>query len=92
MVKRQLANFVKVEQFVHAGSVVFRQGEIGVYWYIVLKGAVEVNVNGKVVCVLREGDDFGKLALVNDLPRAATIVTYEDDSIFLVVDKHNFNQ
>ncbi|UMM24167.1 hypothetical protein L5515_004531 [Caenorhabditis briggsae] len=92
MVKRQLANFVKVEQYIHAGSVVFRQREIGVYWYIVLKGAVEVNVNGKVVCILREGDDFGKLALVNDLPRAATIVTYEDDSIFLVVDKHHFNQ
>ncbi|CAL2036975.1 unnamed protein product [Caenorhabditis brenneri] len=92
MVKRQLANFVKVEQYVHAGSVVFRQGDIGVYWYIVLKGAVEVNVSGRIVCVLREGDDFGKLALVNDLPRAATIVTYEDDSIFLVVDKHHFNQ
>ncbi|CAI2347462.1 unnamed protein product [Caenorhabditis sp. 36 PRJEB53466] len=92
MVKRQLANFVKMEQFVHAGSIVFRQGDPGANWYIVLKGAVQVIVNGKVICELHEGDDFGKLALVNDMPRAATIVTYEDDSVFLVVDKHHFNQ
>ncbi|CAB3403280.1 unnamed protein product [Caenorhabditis bovis] len=93
MVKRQLATVVEIEKFPHAGSVVFRQGEIGDHWYIVLKGAVDVNVHGKgVVCVLHEGDDFGKLALVNDSPRAATIVTREDDSIFLIIDKHHFNQ
>lgn len=91
MVKRQLATFVKVEQYAHSGSIVFREGDIGIYWYIVLKGAVEVSVHGKVICILREGDDFGKLALINDLPRAATIVTYENDSVFLLVDKNNFN-
>ena len=27
-----------------------------------------------MVCQLHEGDDFGKLALVNDAPRAASII------------------
>ena len=50
-----------------------------------------VIVGKGVVCTLHEGDDFGKLALVNDAPRAATIVTNEPNSYFLRVDKHDFN-
>lgn len=42
--------------------------------------------------MLHEGDDFGKLALVNDAPRAATIVTREENCHLLRVDKHDFNR
>lgn len=45
-----------------------------------------------IVCTLQEGDDFGKLALVNDAPRAATIALSEDNSQFLRVDKTDFNR
>lgn len=44
------------------------------------------------VCTLHEGDDFGKLALINDTPRAATVGLGEDNSQFLRVDKHDFNR
>uniref|UniRef100_A0A915JQS8 Cyclic nucleotide-binding domain-containing protein n=1 Tax=Romanomermis culicivorax TaxID=13658 RepID=A0A915JQS8_ROMCU len=44
------------------------------------------------VCTLKEGDDFGKLALVNDAPRAATIVLNENNAQFLRVDKDDFNR
>lgn len=44
-----------------------------------------------VVCTLHEGDDFGKLALVNDAPRAASIVLREDNCHFLRVEKEDYN-
>ncbi|NXK10463.1 RPGF4 factor, partial [Herpetotheres cachinnans] len=73
--------------------VVFNQGEEGTSWYIILKGSVNVVIYGKgVVCTLQEGDDFGKLALVNDAPRAASIVLREDNCHFLRVDKEDFNR
>lgn len=45
-----------------------------------------------LVATLHEGDDFGQLALVNDAPRAATILLREDNCHFLRVDKHDFNR
>ncbi len=49
-------------------------------------------VSQGVVCTLHEGDDFGKLALVTDSPRAASIVLREDNCHFLRVDKEDFNR
>uniref|UniRef100_F1KVW1 Rap guanine nucleotide exchange factor 1 n=1 Tax=Ascaris suum TaxID=6253 RepID=F1KVW1_ASCSU len=93
MVKRELASVVFFEQHQHAGTVLFRQGDEGNSWYIILKGSVHVSIHGKgIVCTLQEGDDFGKLALVNDAPRAATIALSEDNSQFLRVDKTDFNR
>lgn len=44
------------------------------------------------MCTLGEGDDFGKLALVNDSPRAATILTAVDGVHLLRVDKDHFDR
>uniref|UniRef100_A0A8C6PY34 Rap guanine nucleotide exchange factor 4 n=1 Tax=Nothobranchius furzeri TaxID=105023 RepID=A0A8C6PY34_NOTFU len=92
-VKRELAGVLIFESHGKAGTVLFNQGEEGTSWYIILKGSVNVFIYGKgVVCTLHEGDDFGKLALVNDAPRAASIILREDNCHFLRVDKEDFNR
>lgn len=45
-----------------------------------------------IVCTLHEGDDFGKLALVNEAPRAASIITNEAGCQFLRIDKVHFDR
>ena len=76
--------------------VVFKQGDIGTCWYVILKGSVKVNIaagsnmNDQVtVAVLRAGAGFGDLALINDKPRAATIIT-ADDCILARVEKADY--
>ncbi|KAJ4445394.1 hypothetical protein ANN_07199 [Periplaneta americana] len=92
-VKRELAAVIVFEAHPHAGTVLFNQGDEGRSWYIILRGSVDVVIHGKgTVTTLQEGDDFGKLALINDAPRAATIVLRENNCHFLRVDKENFNR
>ncbi|XP_061391154.1 rap guanine nucleotide exchange factor 4 [Musca vetustissima] len=74
-------------------TIVFSQGDEGRSWYIILKGSVDVVIHGKgTVATLKSGDDFGKLALINDAPRAATIVLKENNCHLLRVDKEHFNR
>lgn len=63
-----------------------------VNWTCVWASCVFICVCQGVVCTLHEGDDFGKLALVTDSPRAASIVLREDNCHFLRVDKEDFNR
>uniref|UniRef100_A0A3P9KLB0 Rap guanine nucleotide exchange factor (GEF) 3 n=1 Tax=Oryzias latipes TaxID=8090 RepID=A0A3P9KLB0_ORYLA len=72
-------------------DAVFSQGDKGTSWYIIWKGSVNVITHGKgIVTTLHEGEDFGQLALLNDAPRAATIILREDNCHFLRVDKQDF--
>ncbi|XP_021565981.1 rap guanine nucleotide exchange factor 3 isoform X2 [Carlito syrichta] len=92
-VKRELAAVLVFEPHSKAGTVLFSQGDKGTSWYIIWKGSVNVVTHGKgLVTTLHEGDDFGQLALVNDAPRAATIILREDNCHFLRVDKQDFNR
>ncbi|XP_076840791.1 rap guanine nucleotide exchange factor 3 [Brachyhypopomus gauderio] len=90
-VRKELAAVLVFESHAKAGTVLFSQGDKGTSWYIIWRGSVNVITHGKgLVTTLHEGEDFGQLALVNDAPRAATIILREDNCHFLRVDKSDF--
>ncbi|CAF2852827.1 unnamed protein product [Rotaria sp. Silwood2] len=93
LVKRELSGVLIFEAHPFKGKVLFTQGDEGKSWYIILKGSVQCIVYGKgIVETFHEGDDFGKLSLVNNSPRIATIILNEDNTHFLRVDKDDFNR
>jgi CRP-like cAMP-binding protein len=56
-----------------AGDVVVSVGDPGDALYVVMRGVVTVEREGKVVAQLGRGQAFGELALIDGLPRQATV-------------------
>jgi MFS family permease len=72
-----------------AGETVVRQHEPGDRFYVVASGELEVLVDGAVVRRLHDGDYFGEIALIRDVPRTAT-VRARLDSELLALGREDF--
>jgi CRP/FNR family transcriptional regulator, cyclic AMP receptor protein len=55
------------------GKVLTRQGAPGREFFVLLEGTVEVVRDGERIDTLGEGDFFGELALISNIPRTATV-------------------
>jgi hypothetical protein len=74
---------------VAAGEVVVKQGEPGSEYFAVVSGELAVSVDGVERRALVRGDGFGEIALLHDVPRAAT-VRATASSVLLAVGREPF--
>jgi CRP-like cAMP-binding protein len=72
-----------------AGQAVFREGERGDHMFAVVKGSVDLVINGKVVETVGAGGVFGEMALVEEQPRVATAQVKADAEI-VRIDRKRF--
>ena len=64
-------------QSLEPGTVLFREGDPVGPMFVVLEGSARVIVAGHVVEMAGPGTLLGEIALIDDLPRTATIVAIE---------------
>jgi MFS family permease len=70
------------------GSYVFRQGERGDRFYVILSGEVEVLVDDKPVRRQGHGEYFGEIALLRDIPRTASVRAVSDTRLLALEGSH----
>jgi len=91
-VKLELAAVMGLDSY-SAEEVVFKQGDKGDYFYIVLSGVAEVYVDHMGIkfkaCTYKVGGSFGERALLTSERRAATVVCITDCN-FLVISKRDY--
>ncbi len=82
----------KTEQVAFAaGSVICDEGDVGQTFYYIISGRAAVLRNGRKTAELQDGGYFGELALLDRLPRSATVRALTDMEL-LAIDQREFNQ
>lgn len=74
-----------------AGTVIIRESEPGDRFYIVGEGMVEVSLEGQHLCQIGPGGHFGEMALLENIPRSATVVA-RSKVVLLTMDRPDFER
>jgi MFS family permease len=74
---------------VRAGADVIREGESGDQFFIIGAGQAAVLIKGRAIRTIGPGEGFGEIALLNDVPRTATIRAITELDLY-VLDRAPF--
>jgi CRP-like cAMP-binding protein len=91
----ELTQFNKIlkARKVQKGEVIIAEGEEGDAMYIIKSGDFEVRKGRgsreKVISLLHPGDHFGEMALIDRLPRSASVIAVSDGEL-IVLPKEPF--
>ncbi|HEU4321962.1 MAG TPA: ATP-binding cassette domain-containing protein [Roseiflexaceae bacterium] len=85
-----------VTQRLGAGKLVFEEGEPADAFYIIARGSVDVHLRDadgaeRWLATLQDGDFFGEVALLEGIPRTATVRT-RAPSTLLMLDRERFQE
>ncbi|MFA7382435.1 MAG: ATP-binding protein [Desulfurivibrionaceae bacterium] len=72
------------ETRVARGEILFREGDEGRDMYILLRGLIKVFRGNRVVDVIKPGDYFGEMAIIENQPRSADVSALEDSVLLQV--------
>jgi CRP/FNR family cyclic AMP-dependent transcriptional regulator len=69
------------------GKELTREGSRGREFFVLLEGTAEVTQGKRKIAALSDGDFFGEIALVSDVPRTATVTTVSPVRALVITDR-----
>ena len=84
--REELSELAKMteEVDVAAGKVHCKEGEIGRELFVIMEGEVEVTRRGNSIGTYGSGDFLGEIALIEDVPRTATMTAKTPLRLFVM--------
>ncbi len=77
-------------QVLPAGATLFAEGEPGDSMYVLVSGRADVMLRGKIVETATSGAILGEMAIIDNSPRAASVVA-RDECSFIAINAGRFN-
>ena len=74
------------------GEVIFGAAEPSDFFYVIMNGAVQLNISGSEYGVLQEGDIFGEIGVINDTIRAGETKAEMDSKLIMVTGSKLFDE
>lgn len=97
MTQKELQEITKICQRASYknSEVIFKEGSFGDKFYIIAEGEVRIskvipNVGEEALAVLKAGDYFGEMALIDDFPRSAD-ATANKDAVLMTISKSDLD-
>jgi CRP/FNR family transcriptional regulator, cyclic AMP receptor protein len=93
---RLLASYSDEERFAPE-ALIFGEGERGNKLYIVVDGQVRISrrlpgMGEEALSILKRGEVFGEMALIDDLPRSADARSHVEGCTVFTVDRHRLEE
>ena len=87
--KDELAQLAKATEDleVEAGRVLCREGELAQEFFVIIEGEAQVTKGDQQLGTLGDGDFFGEIALIVDIPRTATVTATSPVRLLVVTDR-----
>ena len=79
-----------------AGDMIFKEGDPGICFYFILSGSVRISkfipgMGEEALAILKSGDYFGEMALIDDEPRSAAAIA-DVPCLLSVIHKKDFHE
>ncbi|MDQ2967943.1 MAG: cyclic nucleotide-binding domain-containing protein [Actinomycetota bacterium] len=69
------------------GKVMAQEGDRGREFFVLLEGEADVTKGGKSINTMHEGDFFGEIALVTQMPRTASVTATTDVRVLVITER-----